>query len=156
MLKYISGQCIGGCDVYGPPLSLSGEDYDVQKPARRQVAHKAAFESLDELPFDQVFQAHVRVRGMGGLSAPRRRLFSSGSTRLESHFWSTRPTKRGRSPHARPARHRRCAPCALPMLLAPNVEGNTVTLPNQGLLHESAAAPNRAQRSSADNPQRPC
>ena len=54
MLKYVSGRCIGGCDVYGPPLSLSDDGSVDSKPARRHVAHKAAFQSLDELSFDQV------------------------------------------------------------------------------------------------------
>ena len=55
-MKYVSGQCIGGCDVNGPPLSMSDE-IGISKTSakRRRAAYKANFESLDQLPFDQVF-----------------------------------------------------------------------------------------------------
>lgn len=62
VLKYVSGQCIGGCDVVGPPLSMSGNSVpnansdmiDIPKAKSDSSAYKASLESLDQLPFDQV------------------------------------------------------------------------------------------------------
>ncbi len=55
VLKYISGQCIGGCEVFGPPLSMS-ETAEKKALKPHTANYKAKFETLAEIPFDQVLR----------------------------------------------------------------------------------------------------
>lgn len=61
ILKYISGRCIGGCNVYGPPLSMSASDIRGTKGSH--FSSKAKFQLLDQLPFDQVVQLGEHTLG---------------------------------------------------------------------------------------------
>ena len=53
LLKYISGRCIGGCSIDGPPLSMDADDLSA-KHAHPAVEQRAPMQSLEEFPFDQV------------------------------------------------------------------------------------------------------
>ncbi len=67
-LKYVSGRCIGGCDINGPPLSM-GADRSSQSRVLSPDSHKgydsykSVIESLDQLPFDQVVQIGEHTLG---------------------------------------------------------------------------------------------
>ncbi len=93
ILKYVSGQCIGGCDVYGPPLSMSNDE---PSPKRAQNRDMAQLESLDQLPFDQVC-----LEGFQPVYVLKLYLYCIRSSNLEStplgnHSRNTPPTMKGR------------------------------------------------------------
>ena len=60
VLKYVSGQCIGGCDIDGPPLTLNESPGEGSEKSRFYSSkksfheYKANFETLEQFPFDQV------------------------------------------------------------------------------------------------------
>uniref|UniRef100_A0A7S0LYD4 Uncharacterized protein n=1 Tax=Cryptomonas curvata TaxID=233186 RepID=A0A7S0LYD4_9CRYP len=62
VLKYISGQCIGGCEVFGPPLSMSDSSKE-NTPKAHNAHYKAEFQTLAEIPFDQVVQLGEHTLG---------------------------------------------------------------------------------------------